>query len=226
MFEMAKAIHEALHIQSTWAFVTVIALTFAFLSGSVAWLVDKGYKNSLMEMKSAKVEMEQAAGGESADAIIVSPSIRITGLSLEPLALGEPIRLRVSLMNDGPLTQRVISKFTSVWVEKLPKDNETQAIDLIEKKVWDNLQYGKPLKLDDRTGDHPVFVSVRSKLEQDVIATSIITTTEERIQQLNGDAGLYFCGEFTSETGQQVAQYCVRVDRYRNEYLSLCRSYN
>jgi len=46
MFEMVKAIHEALHIESTWAFVTVIAVVFAIMSGSVAWVVDKGYKNS------------------------------------------------------------------------------------------------------------------------------------------------------------------------------------
>ncbi|MGA2001472.1 MAG: hypothetical protein ABSG52_15900 [Terriglobales bacterium] len=49
MFEMVKAIHEALGIESTWAFVLVIASVFAFLSGGVAWVVDKGYKKSVQE---------------------------------------------------------------------------------------------------------------------------------------------------------------------------------
>ena len=49
MFEMVKAIHEALHIESTWAFVVVIAAAFALMSGSVAWVVDQGYKNSVRE---------------------------------------------------------------------------------------------------------------------------------------------------------------------------------
>lgn len=47
MFELVRAIHEALGIESTWAFVLVIAAIFAFLSGGAAWIVDKGYKNSL-----------------------------------------------------------------------------------------------------------------------------------------------------------------------------------
>ena len=46
MWETIRAIHEALGIESTWAFVLIVACVFAFLSGSAAWIVDKGYKNS------------------------------------------------------------------------------------------------------------------------------------------------------------------------------------
>jgi len=62
MFEMVKAIHEALHIESTWAFVLVIALVFGVMSGSVAWVVDKGYKNALRERAetAGKVAAESA----------------------------------------------------------------------------------------------------------------------------------------------------------------------
>jgi hypothetical protein len=49
VFEMVKAIHEALGIESTWAFVLVIAGIFAFLSGSTAWIIDTGYKRSIHE---------------------------------------------------------------------------------------------------------------------------------------------------------------------------------
>ena len=49
MFEMVKAIHEALHIESTWGFVLIVAAAFALMSGGVAWVVDKVYKNSIKE---------------------------------------------------------------------------------------------------------------------------------------------------------------------------------
>ena len=51
MFEIVKAIREALGIESTWAFVSVIAIGAALLAGllagGTAWIVDKGYKKSL-----------------------------------------------------------------------------------------------------------------------------------------------------------------------------------
>ena len=46
MFEIVEAIHKALRIESTWAFVLVIALGTGGIGGVVAWIVDKGYKNS------------------------------------------------------------------------------------------------------------------------------------------------------------------------------------
>jgi len=47
MFEAVKAIHAALRTESTWAFVLFIAVVSAVIGGSVAWLVDRAYKNSL-----------------------------------------------------------------------------------------------------------------------------------------------------------------------------------
>ena len=49
MFEIAKAIHEAIHTESTLAFVLLVSLVGGALSGSTAWLVDRGYKNALEE---------------------------------------------------------------------------------------------------------------------------------------------------------------------------------
>jgi hypothetical protein len=206
MFEIVKAIHEALHTQSTWAFVLIVALIFGSTSGGLAWVVDQGYKNTLREID----------------------TVRITGLDLEPIVTGEPIKLRVSLMNEGPETKKVISKFTAVWVDKLPKDTEPVKIGEIEGLVWNQLQHGKPLTLnnDNQTGPEPVFLSLPSKISVDVIPTSIIEGSEESVKQLNGDAGLYFCGEFTDESGKRVARYCVRIDKHRNQFLSLCRDYN
>jgi hypothetical protein len=52
MFETVRAIHEALRTESTLAFVLFMAMVFAVLNGGVAWLVDRGYKNSLVEAQS------------------------------------------------------------------------------------------------------------------------------------------------------------------------------
>jgi len=47
MFETVKAFHEALHTDSTWPFVTLIALGGALAFGLVAWVYDVGYKRKL-----------------------------------------------------------------------------------------------------------------------------------------------------------------------------------
>jgi hypothetical protein len=49
MFDIVKAIHEALHTESTWAFVLTVAIAGGLLCGGVAWIVDKGYRNALAE---------------------------------------------------------------------------------------------------------------------------------------------------------------------------------
>ena len=46
MFEIVEAIHKALRIESTWAFVLVIAFGSFMVGGFFAWVVDEGYKNS------------------------------------------------------------------------------------------------------------------------------------------------------------------------------------
>lgn len=46
MFEIVEAIHKVLRTESTLVFVLVIAGLFAIGGGTVAWLVDAGYKNS------------------------------------------------------------------------------------------------------------------------------------------------------------------------------------
>jgi hypothetical protein len=51
MFEIVKAIHEALGVRSTWAFALVVAAAGAVLFGVIGAIVDLGYKNSLKEGK-------------------------------------------------------------------------------------------------------------------------------------------------------------------------------
>lgn len=51
MFEIVRAIHEAIRSESTWAFVLVISTSFALTSGVVAYIVDRGYKNKAQEIQ-------------------------------------------------------------------------------------------------------------------------------------------------------------------------------
>jgi hypothetical protein len=46
MFEIVDGIHKAFRIESTWAFVLLIAAGFGIVGGGLAWIVDKGYRNS------------------------------------------------------------------------------------------------------------------------------------------------------------------------------------
>jgi hypothetical protein len=49
MFEIVRAIHQALHTESTWIFVIVISLASGLVGGGTAWIVDRQYKNSLRD---------------------------------------------------------------------------------------------------------------------------------------------------------------------------------
>ncbi len=46
MFEIVEAIHKAIGTESTLVFVLVISVLFGAGGGGMAWLVDRGYKNS------------------------------------------------------------------------------------------------------------------------------------------------------------------------------------
>jgi membrane protein YqaA with SNARE-associated domain len=84
MFDIVKAIHEALHIQSTWAFVTVIALGSAVLGGGTAWIVDHGYKNSLLrEGNGTTTVIEQKAKDSNCSNIQAGKNVTVDCSSKE-----------------------------------------------------------------------------------------------------------------------------------------------
>ena len=49
MFEIVKTLHEVFRVESTWAFVLVISMTFGTIGGFFAWIIDRSYKNSVKE---------------------------------------------------------------------------------------------------------------------------------------------------------------------------------
>ena len=46
MYDIVEGIHKAFKIESTWAFVILIAAGSAIVGGFLAWVIDTGYKNS------------------------------------------------------------------------------------------------------------------------------------------------------------------------------------
>jgi hypothetical protein len=46
MYDIVEGIHKALRFESTWAFVGLMALGGCIVFGTVAWIIDTGYKNS------------------------------------------------------------------------------------------------------------------------------------------------------------------------------------
>lgn len=68
MFDTVKFIHDALGIESTWAFVLVIAIASGSFMAGVAFLVDRGYKKTLVTQQvHSRNNLKQRAQVLSAD---------------------------------------------------------------------------------------------------------------------------------------------------------------
>jgi hypothetical protein len=62
VLELAKAIHEAIGIESPVRFVLAFALLGFFVFGGVGWIVDRGYRVKLREQLAPKVTAESGIG--------------------------------------------------------------------------------------------------------------------------------------------------------------------
>jgi hypothetical protein len=71
MLDLAKAIHEAIGIESPRAFIAVFALVGLFLFAGLGWIVDKGYRVRLREQFAASPI--QLSGIMRADVPILLP---------------------------------------------------------------------------------------------------------------------------------------------------------
>src|ERR1700731_1709119 len=59
MYDIVEGIHKALRIESTWAFVLVVAIGAGLVGGFFAWVIDVGYRNSA-EYKAEHLPKQQA----------------------------------------------------------------------------------------------------------------------------------------------------------------------
>lgn len=73
MWDIVEGLHKALRIESTWAFVLVVAGGSALIGGGIAWIIDAGYKNS-SEYKTEHPDPKfQAAASMSAQTLTATP---------------------------------------------------------------------------------------------------------------------------------------------------------
>jgi hypothetical protein len=100
MYDIVEGLHRALRVESTWAFVLVIAVGAAFVGGFFAWVIDTGYKNS----KEYKEENPTAPNTKIGDCTIVTQHRMPNPDPSPPQAsdqqlLRASLAIRISLLN-------------------------------------------------------------------------------------------------------------------------------
>jgi hypothetical protein len=78
MYDIVEGIHKALRIESTWAFVLVVALGSGLVGGFFAWVIDVGYRNSA-EYKAEHPPKQQAVTTDNLPAGIATAPTPTTG---------------------------------------------------------------------------------------------------------------------------------------------------
>jgi hypothetical protein len=155
------------------------------------------------------------------------PIVRIVGIYLRPFIVGSSFALIVRVVNDGDRTIKVVSKFSSIWVETLPKEADHVAIEDIEEFAWRQLVSGEPISTGELSGARPLPLSLPPKMEVNVTDESLIMATHESVRKLDQESALYFCGTFTEDSSGIATPFCVRIDRFReSQGLTLCRGHN
>jgi len=138
MWEAIRAIHEALGIEATWAFVLIIAATFAVLTGAAAWVVDKGYKHSEV-YKAAHLLKSDETSSESVSRIrgVIAEGNRIVSMCQSvPDPYHTPASSRADLAN-------LIVDFEKRAETILSMDSDPRL-----QKMWRNaVLYGTPEKI-------------------------------------------------------------------------------
>ena len=84
MFEIVRAIREALGVESTLGFVAIMALAFAFLGAGAGWIVDRAYKNT-----SARQQVQRGTSAGPPQ----NPAEVPTAIFMETRMMGLPINI-------------------------------------------------------------------------------------------------------------------------------------
>jgi len=92
MWDIIGAIHKALKIESTWAFVSGVAFICAILGGAAAWVIDVGYRNSA-EYKEEHAPKQKAVVTDSSTTTVVTatPNSSSQGDSIPPRPEPKPV---------------------------------------------------------------------------------------------------------------------------------------
>jgi hypothetical protein len=152
--------------------------------------------------------------------------IRITGFRLNPLVTGEPVSITVRFTNDSDEAVRITAKNSSMWIGRLPPENDIKAMAGIEETVWNYLLTTPPGAPHELASAVPVVMTIPPKADNHVDEISPFIVTEDLIQRLNDRSAIYFVGLFASEDGKAETPFCVRVDKFRANGLTMGREHN
>ena len=152
--------------------------------------------------------------------------LRITGFVAD-VAIGKAIALRVRYINNADESARLYSKYGYIWIEQLPDEADLKAVEELEESVWDSMINGKPISIPGTTSvGEKTFLTAPPKINLEVTAFTDITATPEIIAKLDNKSAIYFTGIMMDTNDHKVAEFCVRLDQYRNHEITLCKDHN
>ena len=123
MWDIVEGLHKALRIESTWAFVLVVAGGW-LIGGGIAWIIDAGYKNS-SEYKTEHPDPKfQAAASMSAQTLTATPQQSVSQAARrrsnsDGKAQAEPAKRKLIFLPRyprQPLPNRQIKPFRRILV--------------------------------------------------------------------------------------------------------------
>ncbi len=146
---------------------------------------------------------------------------------LPSVAMGKPIALRVHYMNDGSKSTRVVCKYTFAWIEELPDPSNLKAYADLENEAWNSLT-NKPATGIPGTQaiSEKTFVTAPPKIGLEFTEITNIVATPDIVRKLDGNSAIYFAGRATDAEDKELLIYCVRLDKNRNQIVTMCKEHN
>jgi hypothetical protein len=165
----------------------------------------------------AHVEPQKPKGHPEA-----KPVVRITGLILQPLEAGKPIVLAVHFINEHDELVTLNAHFCDEEVETLPDEFDVEGAAKWEDKIWQCVE--KNMREGPRV---PIPGPPKAEMQITDVQNAPIMT-DEIIQKLNAQSGIYIAGVLEDVSGRyKPTPYCVRVDKSRTgQGVVLCHSFS
>jgi hypothetical protein len=148
--------------------------------------------------------------------------VRITGFTIDPFKMGDPVLLRVFYTNDRDVTVEVKGYFCGGLVENLPDAHDDPKLLGVEDSIWQCALKGisgqKPLPNPDPPRAN---VAVPDEL-------TAIVVTQALLDKINGNGAIYVAGILQDASGKFASTpYCVVIDKSRSGQLpNLCHTHN
>jgi hypothetical protein len=120
MYEIVEGIHKALRIESTWAFVLIIALGFGVVGGGIAWIIDLGYRNSAeykADHPDPKAQAAVVPENPQAAQTVATPNPKPQSTEPAPNKPDSPI-----IANKPKITQKIPHKVKTEESKPEPRD--------------------------------------------------------------------------------------------------------